>query len=790
MGKPAPAWHQREDLFLVPPGGWLLCGIVLASVALAGGRLLWVQGILAAGIGLLWILWPPEKMPRRSVQWMLAALALVPLAAYLPQAWFSLPAWRNALAGLPAIRQSAFATPQPWLTFHVWILWMCGVALAAWCASRNWDHYNHDTLARMYAGCMLAITAFALFAWSTGRNPALWQSTDGFGPFLNRNQWGTALGMAGIMAMALVHQSVRHRHKRGVVFWTAAAVLFTVAVVNNGSRGGFLVLVGGCSAYWVFFGWARNNYRYIAVGFSFLLVSFALFSLGGGTLLERFVSLREIVESGADADFRLQFYRMTRMMLSDAPMTGYGLGNFEYVLPFYLDFAPVFDRRPVHPESSFLWLASEGGWLALTVVGAAFAMVILHGVRAHRLRAVSIRSGALACALMLVVSAFFEVSGHRIGTLFPAIFLGSLAMPAADGKILSRRIVLALRAGGCVFLLAGFSWILTAWGQPALPAVQGTQALRDAAGRAHEAGDTDAAVRLLRRSSSFLPLDWSTHWTLATYLLEKRELDPAWNEFRAAAALLPYMNWIIEKEGHFWIPVSPARAAYAWAEALRRTPAVRRPEMYAGFLRTAQKNPQLRATLLRLYPDDPEFEFARIRFAGAAGVGRLQRLLEKTNDLSKAPDQLVEPVLRFMLEHSQTAKLDEMAAGDTRIKRLGWRVLADRAARDKRLSEALELNFQFGSRPVLPAPISRSDLRTIERAAAMAPMDIATAIAYYQALDTARRKDEALGQLRRIMESPNAPPYIWYLAARAAHERGNHEEAWEFLRIFETKTRK
>jgi hypothetical protein len=100
------------------------------------------------------------------------------------------------------------------------------------------------------------------------------------------------------------------------------------------------------------------------------------------------------------------------------------------------------------------------------------------------------------------------------------------------------------------------------------------------------------------------------------------------------------------------------------------------------------------------------------------------------------------------------------------------------------------MHFQYGPRPTLPAPISRSDLRSIERAAALAPMDIATAVAYYQALESARRHDDAFWQLRRIMEFPNAPAYIWYLAARTAHERGLHEEAWQFLRTFEEKSRK
>jgi hypothetical protein len=117
-------------------------------------------------------------------------------------------------------------------------------------------------------------------------------------------------------------------------------------------------------------------------------------------------------------------------------------------------------------------------------------------------------------------------------------------------------------------------------------------------------------------------------------------------------------------------------------------------------------------------------------------------------------------------------------------------VLAERASRQNRPSDALDLHFQYGPRPALPAPISRSDLRSVERAAALAPMDIATAVAYYQSLENARRYDDAFWQLRRIMELPKAPAYIWYLAARTANERGLHDEAWQFLRAYEEKSRK
>lgn len=781
-----PAWLRRENLFIVPPGGWVLVFIVLTAMALAGGRPLWAQGAAAMGIGVLWLVWPPAEAPSRPVVWVLGLLALLPLGAYLPAALFGQPPWRGALSELAAITPSYLVTPQPWSTLHFWLLWLAGLSLAAWCSAQRWDHYHRDTLARLYAGGFMGIVLFAIFGYSTGLNPALWQSTDGFGPFPNRNQWGSVLGMGGIIVLAILHQSIRRADKRGAIMWGSALLVITGAVVANGSRGGLLVLVGGCFAYGMFFGLMRKQYRYAAISVSMLLIFFAAFAAGGGALLERFVGT---VQEGLSGDRRLEFYRMTLNMVKAAPLTGFGLGNFQYVFPFYLDYAPIADTRPVHPENSFIWLASEGGWPLVAAALAAMGLVIRLGYGARRSRATSIRAAGLACASVMVVNALFEVSAHRIGSLYPGILLASLALPVAAGARLARAWTASARVWGALLVGVGLVWFAALPGRAVLPVIQGTSVLREEAGMAIAEGDRDEAAHLLRHSARLLPLDWSAHWSLAALYLDEGEPDKAWNEFRAVEALLPYMDWILVEEGNLWLRHEPSRAAYAWGEALRRAPAGKRAERYQGLLGRSGAHPGLRAAMLRYYPDDPEFEFARMRVAGRDGVRRLPRLLAKTRQLQGMPDHLVDPVLSYMFDHGQHESLRELATGNPRLKKLGWKIFSRLAALDGDKEGALDLHFQHGPRPVLPAPISRSDLRSIERAAALAPSDIATAVAYYQALAAARRQDDAFWQLRRIMELPDAPPYIWYLAARTAHQRDEYEEAWEFLRAYEEKTK-
>lgn len=790
MRKETPAWQKREDLFLVPPGGWVLCLTVISTVVLAGGRPLWAQGIAALGIGVLWVLWPPEKAPRKSVLWALVALAVVPLAAYIPLSLTSVPGWRETLYASPAISASPFVTPQPWLTFHAWLVWVAGVALAGWCSTQTWDHYNRDTLARMVTGGIVLTAVFALFATATGINPEIWQSTDGFGPFANRNQWGSLLGLGGVMSVALIHHALRHEHKRSFLIWSVSLVVLILAIIQNGSRGGFVVLATGGFAYWTFFGLANKNYRYAAVAVSFLLVSFAAFSVGGGPMVERFVGLKEVVADGGESDFRAQFYRMTLNLSADARLTGFGLGNFPNVFPFYLDFEPMMDRRPLHPESSWLWLLAEGGWLSILAVASATGLLLYLGYKSRRSRAATIRSAGMACALVMVINAFFEVSGHRLGSLFPGIVLASLALPAATRMIHPDIVRQFLRLPGILLALIGLVWVASGPGWLVAPFIQGSTVLQAKAGRMHEAGNPEGAAKMLERAEALEPLNWDIRWARATFLIDARDMASAWDEFRAAQAILPYMSWVLEKEGYVWADISPSRAAYAWNQALRRSDPTRRAGIYASFLNATRGKPLLQVAVLNLYPDDPEMEYARIIFQVNSAKFRLPRLLAKTEDLNLAPDHLAEPVLRLLLINSENETLDRLTSSNPRLKRLGWKVLADRAAQENRLDEALALYFEHGPRPVLPAPISRSDLRTIERAAALAPLDIATAIAYYQALEFARRKDDSFWQLRRIMESPQAPAYIWFLAARACHSRGEYEEAWQLLRTYEEKTKK
>ena len=66
-------------------------------------------------------------------------------------------------------------------------------------------------------------------------------------------------------------------------------------------------------------------------------------------------------------DFRQPVFRDTLTMIQDAPLTGQGLGHFEFAFPHYR-VESLSSARVLHPESDWLMVAAESGVPALVVL--------------------------------------------------------------------------------------------------------------------------------------------------------------------------------------------------------------------------------------------------------------------------------------------------------------------------------------------------------------------------------------------------------------------------------------
>src|SRR5437016_5693245 len=109
-----------------------------------------------------------------------------------------------------------------------------------------------------------------------------------------------------------------------------------------------------------------------AISFRLLLLTAQL--LFGGQTLERF-HLRNLANAGISSDFRWLIFSDVFQLIRDSPWVGIGLGNFENVFAIFRA-ASYSDRRAIHPESDWLWLWSELGWVAVVLVIIGFVLVL------------------------------------------------------------------------------------------------------------------------------------------------------------------------------------------------------------------------------------------------------------------------------------------------------------------------------------------------------------------------------------------------------------------------------
>jgi hypothetical protein len=300
-------------------------------------------------------------------------------------------------------------------------------------------------------------------------------------------------------------------------------------------------------------------------------------------------------ESIQDLDFRIPTALDTLDLIREHPWTGIGAGQYSYVFPQYRKIAAVAnDSDNLHPESDWLWMASETGipaTLALAILVGLAIWKSLGGIHHGRDRA--LRAACLAAALLVPIHGLFDVPGHRVSLAWSSAFLFSLSLKSSCvDATLRQPFKWPSRLIGICFVGTGF-WLMRAqwWGgsQPATVAAQvaGEQALdlcrqdlmlqdlAHAKGEIHQPAPREdlmeKALSLLEPIDQIAPLDRSLLRLRSSLALQfddkyaivtksfaiERALDPLW----VAAPL---------RQAESLAPVDQNAAAALFHEALRR----------------------------------------------------------------------------------------------------------------------------------------------------------------------------------------------------------------------------
>ena len=365
---------------------------------LGGATERWSQGVVLLLLGIVLLAMPPRASLGRGLNAALGALILLALTAFLPARWFAFPAWRAAFTDDFGVALPGTLSPQPWLSAESTLLFLAGAAWFYLVATISWTVEERLRAGRIYAWGTIILAACFVLLFKMDVTVPFWLNTRHFGPFPNRNQTADFLAIGTLTVLACAHASWRAHRRKLAVGWLGCWLIVAVAVFNNFSRAGVGILFAGSGVYLVIEGirTARrrrpirevkegdplpdraikdSRWRRGALAISLILILGSAFFLFGGDTLGRFqFEGVDGAESVVTDQFRMQIQKDAATMVNAACWCGVGLGNFAAIFELFRlqSAAPVWLN---HPESDWLWMAAELGWLAPVLAVAALAML-------------------------------------------------------------------------------------------------------------------------------------------------------------------------------------------------------------------------------------------------------------------------------------------------------------------------------------------------------------------------------------------------------------------------------
>src|SRR5207244_11858430 len=166
------------------------------------------------------------------------------------------------------------------------------------------------------------------------------------------------------------------------------------------------------------------------------------------------------------------------------------------------------NTRALHPESDWLWVWSELGCVALPLILLGAVLLIRRVAPLQVGTNQRFRLAALIGAVMFALHGLIDVSGHRVGTAYSAIFLLGLSLHRPTQLQLSKTIPSTFRILGVALIVIGLSWTIAWRSMAMLPGAVGVDNAKQLAIVASRGLNFDEAINLTTRALIWELLDW------------------------------------------------------------------------------------------------------------------------------------------------------------------------------------------------------------------------------------------------------------------------------------------
>jgi hypothetical protein len=462
---------------------------------------------------------------------------------------------------------------QPIQTFSSLTLLLGSVLLGAW--SIQWRPSNRIACLQILVVGIAILAGIALTSDLLRWPVPFWHPSQGFGPFSNRNQTGTLMGLGAIIAFGLLASELRQKGW-SLCWWLGALGLCLAALLRSNSRAS-LCLFLACLLVW-FVNRFGTSIRAAAVGGGVILLVATVALLFGAQVVKR---LGQLLTGGAD--LRWNIYQDTAHLIAAAPFGGVGLGNFAAIFPLFRN-SSLNAMRVIHPESDWLWLIGETGIGSLL-----FCLIVIANLISQPAKPADTQERDVLLAGFLGVLAFlchtlFDTPAHRLGTILPALFvLGICTSP----KLLfsgARWISWISRVAGVALIVLALFLLRTS-------------SIVSPPQQEFATGDWHAVGMKMDQALQIMPLNWSFRLIRGSANVRLGNWLKALSDFRAARVLEPKLADVPFDEGCAWLGANSKLTTSAWKEALSRSPTD--TELYARMLDKSAPFPEIQQAMLR-----------------------------------------------------------------------------------------------------------------------------------------------------------------------------------------------
>lgn len=228
-----------------------------------------------------------------------------------------------------------------------------------------------------------------------------------FGPFVNRDHYAGYMGMIVPIALCKLF-TIKQIEKRMLLGF--CSVIMISSLILSLSRGGVLFFMAGVIFLSVMLFLVRKSDRkklIYLLGIIFTVFLF-VFWLGVAPVIDRLSTL-----AAKEKDYfpaRMPTWRATVELIKDYPVTGTGIGTFEYVFPKYR--TPDIKKRFRHAHNDYIQLLAEMGIPGVIVVSFFFTVCIGMFVRRLKNNArkeiVYYQIGGITSCMIMLLHSFFD----------------------------------------------------------------------------------------------------------------------------------------------------------------------------------------------------------------------------------------------------------------------------------------------------------------------------------------------------------------------------------------------